>query len=198
MNRQNSSVKDVRWGIRAVIALLFITVAIAMSGVNAQAALTKQDAGMSSKKMYRLYSNLIKKKKLKYYNKNADQPVDVYVHDVNQDGIPEVIVGNYVFTIYNGKAVKAGCGAKIKGAFCKWSFNDTDKQVGVLNSIDYLAAYELSEGKLVMSSSCVYGMGEQEEKWNKYAEWFRSRFTNNQHKACKTMDAVLKYIKKKL
>ena len=117
MNRQNSSVKDVRWGIRAVIALLFITVAIVMSGVNAQAALTKQDAGMSSKKMYRLYSNLIKKKKLKYYNKNADQPVDVYVHDVNQDGIPEVIVGNYVFTIYNGKAVKAGCGAKIKGVF---------------------------------------------------------------------------------
>jgi hypothetical protein len=144
---------------------------------------------------------ILKKKKLSFYNDSEGQPVEVYVHDVNHDGIPEVIIGYYVFTIYNGKAVRAGCGAAYKGgSFCYWSFGDGEDQMGVSNTIDLLATFRLTKGKLVRTSFCGYGVGEEAEaKWNAYAEQFRKKFPEKaKSRECKTMKSVLKYIKKNL
>lgn len=198
--------------LRLVLALLFLAAAAVMPGWRAEAAQTPsgeqarqpafqaQEDIPSGKELYRMYSSLIGKKKLRYFHKSGNTPVDVYVHDVNDDGIPEVIVGYYVFTIYNGKAVNAGCGAAMKGAFCHWFFGEGEDQMGVMNSIDYVASFQLKDGKLVKTSSCTYGVSkEAEAQWNAYGEQFKKKFPEQGTcRSCKNMKSVLRYIKKKL
>jgi hypothetical protein len=198
--------------LRLALALLFLAAAAVIPGWRAEAAQTHsgeqaqqpaiqaQEDIPSGKELYRMYSSLIGKKKLRYFHKSGNTPVDVYVHDVNDDGIPEVIVGYYVFTIYNGKAVNAGCGAAMKGAFCHWFFGEGEDQMGVMNSIDYVASFQLKDGKLVKTSSCTYGVSkEAEAQWNAYGEQFKKKFPEQGTcRSCKNMKSVLRYIKKKL
>ena len=193
--------------LRLALALLFLAAAAVIPGWRAEAAQTHsgeqaqqpafqaQEDIPSGKELYRMYSSLIGKKKLRYFHKSGNTPVDVYVHDVNDDGIPEVIVGYYVFTIYNGKAVNAGCGAAMKGAFCHWSFGEGEDQMGVVNSIDYMATFQLKDGK-----PCTYGVSkEAEAQWNAYGEQFKKKFPEQGTcRSCKNMKSVLRYIKKKL
>lgn len=198
--------------LRLALALLFLAAAAVMPGWRAEAAQTHsgeqaqqpafqaQEDIPSGKELYRMYSSLIGKKKLRYFHKSGNTPVDVYVHDVNDDGIPEVIVGYYVFTVYNGKAVNAGCGAAMKGAFCHWFFGEGEDQMGVKNSTDYVATFQLKDGKLVRTSSCTYGLSEEAvAQWNAYGEQFNKKFPEQGTcRSCKNMKSVLRYIKKKL
>ena len=201
-----------KWRIGLVVVLSLIAGLLMIPGCRVEASVpeaaakklavkAQSDKILSSNKMYQLYSEILKKKKLSFYNDSEGQPVEVYVHDVNHDGIPEVIIGYYVFTIYNGKAVLAGCGAAYKGgSFCYWSFGDGEDQMGVSNTIDLLATFRLTKGKLVRTSFCGYGVGEEAEaKWNAYAEQFRKKFPEKaKSRECKTMKSVLRYIKKNL